>query len=156
MKVLLPAVLLLASFTASAQQPDTQQLSSQVERLAALVEQQQKQIEQLQKSQTVLLQELPSQKSPATTTTAAATPAAAETVGDPAPAQESTYSAPKERGFALGDRVRIGGDGSVRDETNHKKKAHNKPPPPPHRLPLPPPLLSPVPEHPPRLPAHIA
>src|SRR3954469_16776883 len=114
MKVLLPAVLLLASFTASAQQPDTQQLSSQVERLAALVEQQQKQIEQLQKSQNELLQELHSQKSSASTTTAAATPGGAATASDPAPAQESAYSAPKERGIALGDRVRIGGYGSLR------------------------------------------
>src|SRR3954469_14342167 len=126
MKVLLPAVLLLASFTASAQQPDTQQLSSQVERLAALVEQQQKQIEQLQKSQNELLQELHSQKAPPSTT-AAATPAAAAPAGDLAPAQESAYSAPKERGIALGDRVRIGGYGSMRYETNNVKAGNNIP-----------------------------
>src|SRR3954451_22913144 len=126
MKVLLPAVLLLASFTASAQQPESQQLSSQVERLAALVEQQQKQIEQLQKSQTELLQELHSQKAPPSTT-AAATPAAAAPAGDLAPAQESAYSAPKERGIALGDRVRIGGYGSMRYETNNVKAGNNIP-----------------------------
>src|SRR3954469_22663779 len=126
MKVLLPAVLLLASFTASAQQPDTQQLSSQVERLAALVEQQQKQIEQLQKSQNDLLQELHAQKSPSSTPVAAVVPAVAPD-GDPAPAQDSAYSAPKQRGIALGERVRIGGYGSMRYETNNVKASNNIP-----------------------------
>ena len=127
MKVLLPALLLLVSVSASAQQQDAQQLSSQVDRLAALVEQQQKQIEQLQKSQTELMQELHSQKSPASTPVAAALPAAAEPASDPAPAQDSAYSAPKERAIAFGDRVRIGGYGSMRYETNNVKAGNNIP-----------------------------
>src|SRR3954471_16721313 len=126
MKVLLPALLLLANVVASAQQQDSQQLSSQVERLAALVEQQQKQIEQLQKSQTELLQELHSQKPAGSTPTVAATSAAAP-VSDSPPAQDSAYSAAKERGIALGDRVRIGGDGSMRYETNNVKAGNNIP-----------------------------
>src|SRR3954469_1485039 len=127
MKVLLLLMVLFAALSASAQQPESQQLSSQVERLAALVEQQQKQIEQLHKSQNELLQELHSQKSSASTTTAAATPGGAATASDPAPAQESAYSAPKERGIALGDRVRIGGYGSMRYETNNVKAGNNIP-----------------------------
>src|SRR4051812_24483910 len=126
MKVLLPALLLLANVVASAQQQDSQQLSSQVERLAALVEQQQKQIEQLQKSQTELLQELHSQKPAGSTPTVAATSAAAP-VSDSPPAQDSAYSAAKERGLALADRVRIGGYGSMRYETNNVKAGNNIP-----------------------------
>jgi hypothetical protein len=108
-------------------------VSSQVDRLTALVEQQQKQIEQLQKSQAELLQEIRAQKgatpapqgaaAPSTDTAAVGAPAAQA----PASTQASTYDAPKERGIALGDRVRIGGYGSVRYETNNVKSGNNIP-----------------------------
>ncbi len=126
MKPLLPALLLLASVAASAQQQDAQQLSSQVQRLADLIQQQQKQIEQLQKAQNDLLQELHAQKSSAPTAAAGATTEAAA-AADSAPSQDAAYSAPKERGIALGDRVRVGGYGSVRYETNNVKSGNNIP-----------------------------
>ena len=69
MKALIFVLILGVTLTAAAQESNTQQLSSQVERLAALVEQQQKQIEELQKSQSELLQEFRKQ----TPQTAAAT-----------------------------------------------------------------------------------
>ena len=127
MKALFAALLFLATVAASAQQQDAQQLSSQVERLAALVEQQQKQIEQLQKSQSELLQELRGQKSSASTPAVQAVPAEAALATNPVPAQESAYAAPKEHGIALGDRVRIGGYGSMRYETNNVKSGNNIP-----------------------------
>src|SRR3954469_1178932 len=106
-------VLLLVS--ASFAQQDPKQLSSQVDKLTALVEQQQKQIEQLQKSQAELLQEIRAQRaqSPATlavTPTAADAPAPSP---DSTPQQSPAYDARKERGISLGDRVRIGGYGSI-------------------------------------------
>lgn len=127
MKALLPALIFVVSVAASAQQQNAQQLSSQVDRLAALVEQQQKQIEQLQKSQAELVQELHAQKSPTPAPLAAAAPVLAAAAVDPAPAQKSAYSAPKEPGIALGDRVRIGGYGSMRYETNNVKAGNNIP-----------------------------
>jgi hypothetical protein len=127
MKALLPALIFVVSVAASAQQQNAQQLSSQVDRLAALVEQQQKQIEQLQKSQAELVQELHAQKSPTPAPVTAAPPVVAAAATDPAPAQKSAYSAPKELGIALGDRVRIGGYGSMRYETNNVKAGNNIP-----------------------------
>jgi hypothetical protein len=127
MKALLPSLIFVVSVAASAQQQNAQQLSSQVDRLAALVEQQQKQIEQLQKSQAELVQELHAQKSPTPAPLAAAAPVLAAAAVDPAPAQKSAYSAPKEPGIALGDRVRIGGYGSMRYETNNVKAGNNIP-----------------------------
>src|SRR5258708_14683307 len=44
-----------------------------------------------------------------------------------APQQSPAYDAPKERGIALGDRVRVGGYGSVRYETNNVKSGNNIP-----------------------------
>src|SRR5437879_4765412 len=125
MRFLAVLVLLVLGTGASAlAQQDTQQLSSRVEKLTALVEQQQKQIEQLQKSQADLLQELRAPKTQGITpspapaaSTASDTPAA---TAEPSTAQSAAYdNAPKERGIALGDRVRIGGYGSVRYETNN-------------------------------------
>src|SRR4051812_5234884 len=120
-------VLVLASASFAQQEP--QQLSSQVDKLTALVEQQQKQIEQLQKSQSELLQEIRTQRTPASEGSAPA--AAIVAAPSPAPAQtatqSATYAAPKERGIALGDRVRIGGYGSVRYETNNVKAGNNVP-----------------------------
>ena len=114
--------------TAAAQQ-DSQQLFSQVDKLTALVEQQQKQIEQLQKSQAELLQAIRVQKgttSTATSTSSVAAEAATSST-EPAATQASSYDAPKEPGIALGDRVRIGGYGSVRYETNNVKSGNNIP-----------------------------
>jgi len=127
MKVLLPALLLVVSVAASAQQQDAQQLSSQVERLAALVEQQQKQIEQLQRSQNELLQELHAQKSQVPASAAVLHPTEAAVPAQTEVSQGSAYSVPQERGIALGDRVRLGGYGSMRYETNNVKAGNNIP-----------------------------
>jgi hypothetical protein len=127
MKVLLPALLLVVSVAASAQQQDAQQLSSQVERLAALVEQQQKQIEQLQRSQNELLQELHPQKSQVPASAAVLHPTEAAVPAQTEVSQGSAYSVPQERGIALGDRVRLGGYGSMRYETNNVKAGNNIP-----------------------------
>jgi hypothetical protein len=127
MKVFVPALLLIVSVVASAQQQDAQQLSSQVERLAAFVEQQQKQIEQLQKSQNDLLQELHANKSQAPAAQPVPQPAETAASAQSEASQESPYSAPKERGIALGERVRIGGYGSMRYETNDVKAGNNIP-----------------------------
>src|SRR3954469_4772200 len=127
MKALVPALLLILSVAASAQQQDAQQLSSQVDRLSALVEQQQKQIEQLQKSQNDLLQELHANKSQAPATQPVPQPAETAASALSEASQESAYSAPKQRGIALGERVRIGGYGSMRYETNNVKAGNNIP-----------------------------
>src|SRR3954469_17392126 len=127
MKALVPALLLILSVAASAQQQDAQQLSSQVDRLSALVEQQQKQIEQLQKSQNDLLQELHANKSQAPATQPVPQPAETAALAQSEASQDSPYSAPKERGIALGERVRIGGYGSMRYETNNVKAGNNIP-----------------------------
>jgi hypothetical protein len=128
MKALIAFFILVFAVAASAQQPETQQLSSQVERLAALVEQQQKQIEQLQKSQTQLLQELHSQR-PQTAAATVPEPAVAaqSPAGEATAAQQPTYEPPKERGISLGERVRIGGYGSMRYETNDVNSGNNIP-----------------------------
>jgi hypothetical protein len=119
--------LILLVSTSFAQQ-DSKQLSSQVEKLTALVEQQQKQIEQLQKSQTDLLQEIRAQKTQAPAASAPVTAAVAEpSAPADAPSQSAAYDAPKERGIALGDRVRLGGYGSMRYETNNVKSGNNIP-----------------------------
>src|SRR4051794_13444452 len=55
-------VLIVGIVVSASAQQSSQQLSSQVDRLTALVEQQQKQIEQLQKSQAELLQQISAQK----------------------------------------------------------------------------------------------
>src|SRR5947209_18684848 len=89
MKLSLLGLILLTSLTASAQQQEAQPLSSQIERLAALVEQQQKQIEQLQKSQTELLQEIHAQKSQTPVASVATASVESTVASDPAPAQES-------------------------------------------------------------------
>src|SRR4051794_35050041 len=104
--------LILGSTVSALAQQDSQQLASQVDKLTALLEQQQKQIEQLQKSQSDLLQELHAQRAPAIPPSAAPTSSGATSVSESAVAQSSTYDAPKERGIALGDRVRIDGYGS--------------------------------------------
>jgi len=127
MKVLRPALLLVMSVAASAQQQDAQQLSSQVARLAALVEQQQKQIEQLQRSQNELLQELHAQKSQVPASAAVLHPTEAAVPAQTEVSQGSAYSVPQERGIALGDRVRLGGYGSMRYETNNVKAGNNIP-----------------------------
>src|SRR4051812_37873225 len=121
-------VIVAATICASAQQ-DSQQLSSRVDKLSALVERQQKQIEQLQKSQSDLLQEIRAQRLSPPMASAAVTPVVAEPTHAPAePAAQSTaYDTPKERGIALGDRVRIGGYGSIRYETNNVKSGNNIP-----------------------------
>src|SRR5437868_15161233 len=115
MKLSAILIFVVSAFAACASaQQDPQQLTSQVDKLTALVEQQQKQIEQLQKSQADLLQELRAPKTQGITTspapaasTASDTPAA---TAEPSTAQSAAYdNAPKERGIALGDRVRIGG-----------------------------------------------
>lgn len=128
MKALIFVLILGVTLTAAAQESNTQQLSSQVERLAALVEQQQKQIEELQKSQSELLQEFRKQTPQTAAATAPAAPVAAQTAvaSEPA-AQASDYQAPRERGIALADRVRIGGYGSMRYETNNVKSGNNIP-----------------------------
>src|SRR5439155_8287396 len=90
-------------------------VTAQVDRLTALVEQQQKQIEQLQKSQAELLQEIRAQKGASTIVASAPTVASEAAAGSNEPsAAQTPYDAPKERGIALGDRVRIGGYGSIR------------------------------------------
>jgi hypothetical protein len=130
MRFLAFLVLITGIAAPSRAQQDPQQLSSQVDRLTALVEQQQKQIEQLQKSQADLLQEIRSQKSQITENSTAVAPAIADSAtpsADSSAPQTSTYGAPKERGIALGDRVRIGGYGSVRYETNDVKSGNNIP-----------------------------
>jgi hypothetical protein len=132
MRIVAFIVLLIGIATPASAQGDPQQLSSQVDRLTALVEQQQKQIEQLQKSQADLLQEIRMQKG-ATPVAASPTPVPSEAdaiASEPkesATVQASAYNAPKERGIALGDRVRIGGYGSVRYETNDVKGGNNIP-----------------------------
>ncbi len=124
--IMLAFVALVAS--ACFAQQDTQQLSSQVDKLTALVEQQQKQIELLQQSQADLLQEIRAQRAAAPV---ANPPVSAVEEPSPAPAetgtQSATYDAPKERGIALGDRVRLGGYGSMRYETNNVKSGNNVP-----------------------------
>ena len=129
MRFFAPFVIVLAGIAPAFAQQDSQQLTSQVGKLTALVEQQQKQIEQLQKSQADLLQEIRAQRAqstatPAVTPTVADAPTAAS---DYAAQQSSSYDTPKERGISPGDRVRIGGYGSIRYETNNVKRGNNIP-----------------------------
>src|SRR5437763_6623108 len=107
MKLSVILIFVVSAFAACASaQQDPQQLVSQVDKLTALVEQQQKQIEQLQKSQADLLQELRAQRAPA----AADAPGMADTAAagiqpstaspEAGAARVSAYDAPKERGIA--------------------------------------------------------
>ncbi len=117
-------------------------VAARVDALQKQFEQQQQQIESLQKTQAALLEELRALRGPASPP-AAETPAPAESAAAPptpdkaaspaggAPAasgmQAGRYVDWRGHGIALGDRVRIGGYGSVRFETNDVSSGNNIP-----------------------------
>src|SRR5262245_7174632 len=137
--------------TAQQASPATPDLARDVANLTALVEKQQRQIESLQKSQDELLKQLRSSQ-PASAAVPAET-AAAPTAETPAgtPAQPSSQQEPQAatqqeespsdlraaryvdwqggsgKGVYLGDRVRLGGYGSMRFETNDVATGNNIP-----------------------------
>jgi hypothetical protein len=134
-------ILTLAVMPVAAQSSNPADLAAQVQRLAAQMEAQQKQIEQLQRSQNELLEQLRAERAKSTTPTAATAvaaptnlPAAAAPTNEPAAAVETASApaqtgtpAPYEHGIALGDKVRLGGYGSVRFEANDVASGNNIP-----------------------------
>jgi cell division protein FtsB len=141
------------SLTMAAQQtsaPDD--LTAQVARLSALIEKQQQQIDALQRSHTELIRELRASRSPmspqqvdaaATARTAprgsdfkasSETPASARMQSTPdshdaSGSRQADYAERQDRGHGinLGDRVRVGGYGSLRFETNDVAQGNNIP-----------------------------
>jgi hypothetical protein len=134
---------------AAQQTPAPEDLAAQVARLSALIEKQQQQIEALQRSHTELIQELRASRPPQQVDTAAAAQTAPRASNFKASSETSasaqmqstqdmpgTSHSPKAeyagqpdrgQGINLGDRVRLGGYGSVRFETNDVAQGNNIP-----------------------------
>lgn len=124
-------------------------LTAQVARLSALIERQQRQIDALQRSHTELIQELRASRPPLLPPQAGAAstvqipPQTNASIGTTPSAQmqstretqgasdslKADYAQPQDRaqGIHLGDRVRLGGYGSVRFETNDVAEGNNIP-----------------------------
>ena len=138
------------SLPLAAQQTSTpEDLTAQVARLSALIEKQQQQIEALQRSHTELIQELRASRPPLLpqqagsastvqippqanasieTSPSAQTPSTQESRGT-SDSSRLNYEGQQDRGegINLGDRVRLGGYGSVRFETNDVAQGNNIP-----------------------------
>jgi hypothetical protein len=126
-RALVIAICLLSGLSSFAQQSPS--LEQQVNQLSELVRAQQEQINSLQKMQTELLEQLKDLRSDRGQTVvesagaqAVQTPAAEQMTSVPA-----TGSQYPERGINIGDRVRVGGYGSVRFETNNIASGNNIP-----------------------------
>jgi cell division protein FtsB len=126
-RALVIAICLLFGLSSFAQQSPS--LEQQVNQLSELVRAQQEQINSLQKMQTELLEQLKDLRSDRGQTVvesagaqAVQTPAAEQMTSVPA-----TGSQYPERGINIGDRVRVGGYGSVRFETNNIASGNNIP-----------------------------
>lgn len=104
-------------------------LEQQVSQLSELVRQQQEQIEALQKSQADLLQEIKGSRPQPARPEAEGKSVQAEAIPETARAEAVATSAYPDRreGFNIGDRVRVGGYGSVRFEANDVASGNNIP-----------------------------
>lgn len=137
---------------AAQQTSATEDLTAQIARLSALIEKQQLQIEALQRSHTELIQELRASRPPLSPqqVEAAAMAQTAPRGSDLNASSETSASAPMQstpdqqgtsnsrqadyaerrergQGINLGDRVRLGGYGSVRFEANDVARGNNLP-----------------------------
>ncbi len=127
---------LLAAAATAQQVGKAEDVQSQISNLTRLVEKQQAQIEALEKSQAALLEELRKTRTAEPVPVApsrvdlSAESAEAAPKQDQAPAlqdQIAAYSGPREGRIQLGDKVRIGGYGSVRFEVNDVASGNNIP-----------------------------